>query len=259
MAVSMVPHPEHDSPDILAFAVAAREKTACEFDKENSAALDDTIGNLNKILTFQTLAILKGCNLGTGVRFDVFALSRRSLDVLVSAVHMARQRAHLETIALLRVALETVCTALHIYKDAEAYNHYRAGSYNSTKAISPAKTYIPLVGELYGAFSAACIHPNQRIFGPRWEVDTDGTHARVISIRYGVRSEERGQDKYTLNLVSLVALIQLKTLEITLTQEAPDAPEPWRSLVGTRLRYFHGTDGQIEKCHRELTQYGPAR
>ena len=255
----MVPHPQDHPPDILGFAIAAREKTACEFDKKNSAALDDTIGNLNKILAFVTLAVLKGCDLGIGVRFDVFALSKQSLDVLVSALHMARQRAPLETIALLRVALEPACTALHIYKEAEAYSCYRAGKYNSTKAISPAKTYIPLVGELYGAFSAACIHPNITIFGPRWEADTDGNHTPMISIPYGVRSEERSQDKFTLNLVSMVALIQLKTLEITLTEEALDAPEPWRSLLGTSLHYFHGTDQQIEKCHRELTQYGPAR
>ncbi len=71
----------------------------------------------------------------------------------------------------------------------------------------------------------------------------------------GVRSQEAGQDKFTLNLVSLVALIQLKSLEITLTEEVPGAPE-WRSLVGTNFRCILATDQQIEKCYRELVQYG---
>ncbi len=174
MSPSSIAHSQDIPSDILDFAVAAREKTACEFDKANPATLDDTLRNLNGILAFELFAVLNGSKLGTGVRFDVFALSSKSLDVLVSALHMARQRAPLENMALLRVALETACTALHIYKDAEAYNRYRAGKYDSPKAITPAKKYIPHVGALYGAFTKACIHPNQIAFGPRWEVDTVG-------------------------------------------------------------------------------------
>ena len=138
-----------DACDIGAFAIAMRETTAREFDAANSAEVAETLQELQKIRAVLFFDGSMGCDLGVHVRFDAFALAEKALNVLVSAFQMARQRAQIETMALLRVALEAACTALHIVKDPNAYADYTCGENKSTKAITSAKLVIPLAGTLW--------------------------------------------------------------------------------------------------------------
>jgi hypothetical protein len=132
-----------DSHDILGasilnYAINLREQTARQFDQTNATRLNQTLGDVNRVIFIKVVALMKGCNIGVGARFDAFALTTKSVDVLVSALHMARQRAVLETFTLLRVALETACTSYHIFKDQDAYTEYlgRVNLFRPSNAIS---------------------------------------------------------------------------------------------------------------------------
>ena len=82
------------------------------------AKLDETVSEIDKILAIFIMAIVKGCHPTLGSQFQAFALMKTALDILVSSLHMTRHRALLEMMSLLRIPLETGCTAFHILKKA---------------------------------------------------------------------------------------------------------------------------------------------
>src|ERR1041384_1571667 len=112
---------------IRKYAFTARDATALDFDENNKAQLDSTLAELQKILTVKLLVLYRGCDFATVAHYDAFALTKSALDVLVSAVHMARQRAIVEAMSLLRIALECGGTGLHISRESEAYSRYKSG------------------------------------------------------------------------------------------------------------------------------------
>jgi len=168
--------------NILNYAVNLREQTAREFDQTNATRLNQTLGHINMVITIKVIALMKGCNIGVGSRFHAFALTTRSVDVLVSALHMARQRAVLEAFTLLRVALEAACTSYHIYKDQGAYTEYLGEKYKSTTSITYMKKEIPFIGKVWGSISNACVHTNRRFFGPEFAQDEDGDTVPTVSL-----------------------------------------------------------------------------
>ena len=143
------PKPGHNTVDDLIFG--ARDRTTKAFDEENRDGLTDTVGSIGKISSLQVLLVAYGARL-LGRQFDVFALFGTAADTLISALHLARQRANIEVHCLLRSALESSCTALHISQDAKAYESYLQHCYQSTRSITAAKKHIPIVGELWGLY-----------------------------------------------------------------------------------------------------------
>ncbi len=238
------------SPRRYAFNV--REATIMDFDDRNKAQLETTLAELGKILTITIIAVVKGIDLATGARFDAFALSKSALDVLVSALQMARQRAAVETLSLLRVALESGSTALHISQNVNAYEQYKGGKYKSTAAISFAKNDIPILGEIWGALSNSAVHITQLGYGPRLERDEHGNLNPTISVECSIRSHQPFQDQLLLSFVSLVATIVLKITELTLFQQS-HLHESWLKLPGTQMEYFHNTDALISKYYADVT------
>lgn len=240
--------------NILNYAVNLREQTAREFDQTNATRLNQTLGHINMVITIKVIALMKGCNIGVGARFDAFALTTRSVDVLVSALHMARQRAVLETFTLLRVALEAACTSYHIYKDQDAYTEYLGEKYKSTTSITYMKKEIPFIGKVWGSISNACVHTNRRFFGPEFGQDEDGDTVPTVSLDFRARSPKAGQDTILLTFISLVAMILLKVLEDFLTEESDLLIARGRRMVGTDL-YLLGAeaDTMLMKCYQELT------
>ena len=110
-----------------------------------------------------------------------------------------------------------------------------------------------------GAFSNLSVHPNVISYGPRIEMDADGALTRVVSLAWSVRSQAPGQDRIALYLVSLVALIELKILEIVLSDEAAGVHGGWRELAGGRFLYFNATDKQLEECYQKILALGHER
>ena len=242
--------------DIRAYAVVGREHTASEFDQAHAAQLDQSLSDLQKVLSLKYILILKGCDLGTGARFQAFALTKTALDVLVSALQMTRQRAGIEAVALLRVALEAACTSHHIVRDENAYKQYLAGRYGSTRAITHMKADIPCIGEIWGAFSSAGVHTLFRTFGPRNRVDGDGTVAAEVRLdNFGARPSTPQEDALLLTAVSLVAMILLRILECNCTEDGPDELGG-RQILGTGHRYFHDTDKRIAHYYESLVAAG---
>jgi hypothetical protein len=229
------------------YALEAREATVRDFDNKNKTQLETTLAELGKLYAVKLMGILKNVGLeeGTaGAQFEVYALGKSSLDVLVSALQMARQRAPLEVFSLLRIALEAGCTSLQISRDADAYRRYMTGSYKSTAAIRFAKTLIPVVGEIWGDLSNAAVHITQRGYGARLEVDENGDLVPGVTFECALRSQLPFQDGLLLSFISLVTIIVLKMIELTLSAEASGA---WLKLAGGQVKYFHNSDALISK------------
>ncbi|MGD1020242.1 MAG: hypothetical protein ABSA12_13100 [Verrucomicrobiia bacterium] len=247
--------PSEQDFSIRQYTFGAREATTRDFDEKNRAQLDLTLAELQKILAIKVLVVFKGCDIGTMARYDAFALTKSALDVLVSSVHTARQRAGVETGSLLRIALECGATAVHISQDSDAYERYKNGDYKSTRAISFTKTLIPVLGEIWGAFSEVAVHANVRGFGPKLEPDEKGYLARSIILEYASRKWQPAQDQALLTMISLVvAEIVLKMTELIVLEKSP-SHEKWLRLVGTQMEYTSNTDDQITKYYEELRSY----
>ena len=147
-----------------------RDDTTKDFDVKNNIQLTSTLSQLQQLLAIKLIAAAEG-GIGTQAQFQAFSVIKRVLDILVSAIQMARQRAAIEALILLRVALEASSTALQISCEEEAYEQYMIGKYNSPKAITFAKGVLPVIGEVYGHLSKAAVHTNQSAYGPLAYVD----------------------------------------------------------------------------------------
>jgi hypothetical protein len=134
------------------YALQVRADTAKDFDAKNEAQLSATLSQLRQLLTIKLIAVSEG-GINTQAQFQAFSIIKRVLDILVSAIQMARQRGAIEVFILLRVALEASSTALQISRDQDAYEQYLMGRYSSPKAITFAKTLVPVIGEIYGHLS----------------------------------------------------------------------------------------------------------
>ena len=117
------------------YALQVRNDTIKDFDIKNKTELTSTLSQLQQLLTIKLIAAAEG-GINTQAQFQAFSVIKRVLDVLVSAIQLARQRAPIEVLILLRVALEASSAALHISRDEEAYQQYMIGNYNSPKAIT---------------------------------------------------------------------------------------------------------------------------
>jgi hypothetical protein len=239
---------------IRQYALRSRTVTSEDFDENNKATIDLTLGELQKILVIKLLVLSKGCDFRSVAHYDAFALTKSALDVLVSSLHMARQRAAVEAYSLLRVALECGSTALHISHDLDAYDQYKNGNYHSTKAISFAKKFVPILGEIWGAFSETAVHINWIGFGPKPKRNDNGGLSRSVVLEFGSRKHQRFQDQALLTSLSLVATIILKIEEMILFETNPEHAGTLQ-LVGTKMIYMSNTDAKILHYDEELRSY----
>ena len=122
------------------YALQVRADTIRDFDVKNASQLQATLSQLRQILVIKLMAASEG-GISSQAQFQAFSVMKRVLDILVSAIQMARQRGTIETFILLRVALEASSTALHISRDQDAYERYMIGKYDSPKAITFAKAF----------------------------------------------------------------------------------------------------------------------
>lgn len=230
---------------------SSREQTTKAFDEENWHHLSEVLTSMSKILTMLWMLLLREADL-SGVRFDAYALSKTALDTLVSALHLARQRANIEVGCLLRSALESGCTALHISQDAKAHESYLEQTYHSTRSIAFAKKHIPVVGELWGALSQATVHIQRRGHGPKWERDQDDEEpVATVDFSTDVRPGEPIQDQASLTLISLIAEIVARTQELSLLDEDPSRPG-WRRVPGTSAIFGSGTEAAIAERYQQF-------
>jgi len=245
--------PSGEDVSIDSYALKAREATADSFDRKNKTHLEETLQQLDRILRIKILIFTStDFDFSAGSRLEAFALTKSALDVLVSALHMARQRRMAELFSLLRVALEASGTALHITRNQEAYEAYLDHKYRSTTAISFAKAEIPIFGEIWGALSTAAVHITQRAYGPRLEEGDQGELIPTIEFSFHARGQEPIQDRLALSFISLIANIVLKIMELTFFEDS-GFKEGWLQLSGTRTEYWSNTDKQIAEFYDRVT------
>jgi hypothetical protein len=232
------------------YALQVRDDTTKDFDVKNDTQLRSTLSQLQQLLVIKLIAASEG-GINTQARFQAFSVIKRVLDVLVSAIQMARQRAAIEVLILLRVALEASSTALQICRDEKAYQQYMIGRYNSPKAITFAKGLLPVIGEVYGHLSNAAVHINQPAYGPLAELDENGDFRETLIFDLIIREHLPIQDSILLSFISLVAVIVLKITELVLLEE-DESLKGWLKLPGTRMKYISNSDKRISKFLDEI-------
>jgi hypothetical protein len=232
------------------YALQVREDTTKDFDVKNADQLKTTLSQLRQLLAIKLISATEG-GINTQSQFQAFSIIKRVLDILVSAIQMARQRGSIETLILLRVALEASSTALHISRDQDAYQQYVTGKYSSPKAISFAKSFVPVIGEVYGHLSKAAIHTNQPAYGPNIEEAENGDLTQTLLFEFEVRDHLPMQDAILLSFISLVAVIVLKMTELIMLEEDKSI-EGWLKLPGTRMKYLSNSDARISRFLEEI-------
>jgi hypothetical protein len=232
------------------YALQVRDDTIKDFDVKNAVQLQTALSQLQQLLAIKLISVSEG-GINTQGQFQAFSVIKRVLDILVSAIQMARQRAAIETLILLRVALEASSTALHISRDQDAYQKYMIGKYDSPKAITFAKAVVPVIGEIYGHLSKAAVHTNQPAYGPHAKQDENGDITETLLFEFAVREHLPIQDAILLSFISLVAVVVLKMTELIMLEE-DESIQGWLRLPGTRMRYVSNSDARILKFFDEI-------
>lgn len=239
-----------------------RDRAARDFDKSNSALLDDVIADMGKLHFIMLYCVLKGNPVSPPSHFQAFSLIGKSFDFLVSAFRMTRERASLEALSLLRTAIESACVAYQICEDSTRFESYLGNNtgttsrFSATKAISFTNKSVPRVGEVYGALSQGAVHANARLFGPRRKTKEDGKSASLV-IDLWHREEDLVAESTTLLLVQLCSLVILRITELILTE--PIANRDWRRIRGTATEYFGATEEEIEQIYNRFIQMAGER
>jgi hypothetical protein len=164
----------------------------------------------------------------------------------------------IEVACLVRSAVESSCVALHIAKDAGAYQEFLKHAYHSTKSISAVKAEIPIVGELWGALSQAAVHVSRGSHGPKIERDEHGIWAATIDFDFHARTADLQQDTLILTLISLAAEVVARAQELALLEDDPVRPG-WRKLPGTSVIFLSGTDEAMKNRYQQFLSLGEAR
>lgn len=241
-------------PDIGYYVFEAREKTAGEFRKKNTRLVEETLSELNGLYAVEMACVIYGADISRSPRFDAFSVFVKALEALVSAFHLASHRQVLESLALMRLSLESASSALHICKCQKTFGQYCKATYKSTSAISYAKKVVPIIGELWGALSRIAVHTNFRSHGPFYQPSDDGEGITGnIHVSLAAKEETPGQDKTLLTLISLIANVDLRLFEEALLEKS-SMHDGWLQFPGTHHSYTCPTDKKIQKYHEKFVR-----
>lgn len=226
-----------------------REITAASFDDANENALSDTLGDIEFVRATLTFAVLKSEPADFDPWLHAIALFNRARETLVSSVHLARHRVPADAFALLRVAVETAAVAVHVTRDPAAFESYvglSGKTYAATRAITPVRSLIPRLPEVWGALSQAAVHTNVRAFGP--SLDADGSPV----VHLFSREADPLQDRQSLRGVSLAAALVFRAVELVLFDESTNMPG-WLKLHGSSMHATPTAEKLVERRYQEFT------
>jgi len=208
-----------------------REEARNVFDEQHRSLIDEAVAEIGRPYSFLVTAVIEGADLRPGPRFDGFALVKSALESLVSSLQLSRDGAQLDALALLRVAVEACCVAVHIIESPEAYERYagrRSRPYDSNRAISFSKKRIHRVEKFWSILSNAAIHPSRRFYGPQ-PLD-DGS----LSVRFGPIVLNSRDCELLMLILSIAALIVQRACEVVLLVD-DNQRDGWLRLVGTNF------------------------
>jgi len=213
------------------------ENTKKDFDSKNKELLKKVESEIATAHVSKLIGLLKGADFVIENKIYFLSLLLKAENIVIASFHLARQRAYIETFSLLRIAIEAIATAIHISKEEKALNNYLNENYKSTDSISYSKKYIPLIGEIWGAFSKAAVHINSRAYGPKIEIGKDKLRESII-IDFDFYRQNNGSDSVTLIAIQLVATLVHRAFEIIFLKEVIYKGQSGLSIPGTDTIIF---------------------
>lgn len=199
--------------------IDSRNDTTADFDNNYPLELKEIERDINKTMHLYLLLLSKNPKYFHQDKFEYLALILRSVDYLISAMYLVRQRAATEAGSIIRLCLETSSVAIHIHSDKNEFKKYKQNhKYESVRAISYAKKHIEGLGELWNGLSQVMIHPNT-YHGIRSELIGDYV-VETAEIHIGFKPKNEFQDKLMLLLLRTTANIILRCFEIIVSEEA---------------------------------------
>jgi len=194
---------------------SSRDQVALQFDKRNHeliTTVKQDIGNIYRQVLF-IIAFSK--DLDPNAKLETLSLYNKACESLTSSYVLLRQAAYVESIALLRLSVECVCVGMHIGMDQEAFASFRASSFGmfpAKRSISFAKKHIAIIGAIWAALSKIAVHPNWHMYGAHHNSKTG------YSVEMGKRETCEHQDKATLLLISTIAGLIMRAIEISMLE-----------------------------------------
>lgn len=209
------------------------ENTKKDFDSKNKELLMEVESEIATAHVVKLIGLLGGADFITGNKVYFLSLLLKAEDIVITSFHLTRQRAYIEALSLLRIAIEAIATAIHISKEEKVLNNYLYGKdYKSTRSIGYSKKYIPIIGEIWGAFSEAGVHINSKMYGPEVEIDKNKLHESIL-INYKIRPSNDRLDNLMLIAVRLIAVMVHRAFEIIFFKEGIYEGQSCLSISGT--------------------------
>ncbi len=195
-----------------------RYETVLDFERHNKSALLDIEHDIDKTIDLYKLLLLKNPEYCLVEKKEYLILIFRSIDYLISATNLVKQRAVPEAGCIIRLSLETSAVAIHIHGIKKEFQKYKQNKYKSTSAISYTKLHINDFGELWSALSTVMVHPNT--FHGMYSKLKDNLIEENGLINIGFKPQNESQDNKMLLLLKISANIIFRCLEIIVTKKA---------------------------------------
>lgn len=151
-------------------------------------------------------------------KIEFIILIFKSVDYLISATTLVKQRATIEAGAIMRLCIETSSMAVHIESDESEFIKYKQNKYKSTSSISFTGRHIDGLSELWGVLSNLMVHPNT-FHGITSELIGE-TIVESGNLNLGFKPKNERQDKTMLLLLRIIANIIYKCFELILSKKA---------------------------------------
>ena len=202
----------------------SREVTVLDFDSHYPLELLELEKDINKTIGLYSLLLTKKREICFNDKPEYLFLILRSVEYLISASFLVRQRAFFEAGNIIRLCIETSSVAIHIQSDMNEFKKYKLNQpnkpnkYESTKAISFAKNQIIGLGELWGSLSSMMVHPNT--YHGIYSELIDEAIIGKFEINFGSKTQNEFQDKQMLLLLRISANIIFRCFEIIVTEKA---------------------------------------
>ena len=196
----------------------SRNKIIVDFDKHYGDELNELEKDISKITDLYLLLLSKKPEYCLKEKSEYLILILRSIEYLISATYLAKQRAINEMGNIVRLCIETSSMAIHIHSNNDIFRNYKQNNYKSTSAITYAKKHIKIIGELWGALSEMLVHPNT--YHGILSEQIEKTIVETGEINLGFKPKNEIQDRKALLLLRISANIVLKCFQIIVTKKA---------------------------------------
>lgn len=235
--------------DIEYLVFNRRRNEETEFRKYYKKEVNNILGHINNIRFIQKVFYLSEPNTTSSI-FEEISLVNKSIDFISSSLILLSHGSILESLTLLRMSIESSCSALLIHCDEnerEIFFDNNIKKFKSSRAISYAKKKVKYVGELYGILSNAAVHVNRHSFGPKIVHKKDGEKA-ILNIEPFYLEESIEDKKVFVLLIYLMTFITERINEIITVEEMDN-----RITTNKKeYQYLSCSQNSIDKIYNEF-------